>query len=96
MELSVYTKIVYALLKAGANWDETHADINPTTAHLNPIRLMNPSQEILKILMAAGADLKETRLFEWDDSLQGFARKSIRNHLKHVHRGRNLTQQFLS
>ena len=77
-KVSIHTKIVYTLLQAGAKVDDTYADLSSTTVDLNPSELMKPNTDKLKMLMAAGADLKETSLFEWDDSLQGLARKSIR------------------
>ena len=76
-KVSIYTKIVYTLLQAGAKLDDTYADLKSTTAVLNPTGLMRPNTDILKMLMAAGADLKETSLFEWDESLQGLARKTL-------------------
>ena len=46
---------------------------------------MKSDTHILKMLMAAGAELQETRLLECDDSLQDLARKNIRNCLKKLH-----------
>ena len=87
---SIFTKIVYRLLQAGAQLDDTYADFIPATAHLKLSTLMTSDTHILKMLMAAGAELKETRLLECDDSLQDLARKSIRKYLKQFHPERNL------
>ena len=40
--------------------------------------------------MAAGAEIKETRLFQCEHTLQELIRKYIRNHLKHIHPEGNL------
>ena len=91
-KFSIYTKTVYTLLQAGANVDnidKSDADFSTGTVHLNPTTLMK-SNDIVQILMAAGVELKGTRLFEWGDNLQDLARKSIRNHLKHISPARNL------
>ena len=78
-ELSINTKIVYALLRAGAQFDETYAEF-----------CSNANKDILEMLIAAGAELKETGLFECDDSLKVLARKSIRKHLNQFHPEANL------
>ena len=87
---SFSTKIVYALLQAGAQLEETYADFSLTTSHVKPATIMESNPFILKLLMAAGAELKETRLLEHDDSLQDLARKSIRKYLKQFYPDRNL------
>ena len=87
---STFTKIVYTLLQAGAQLDDSYADFNQSTAHLKPITLMKSDTHILKMLMAAGAELKETILFEWDESLQDLSRKSIRKQLKQFNPESNL------
>ena len=87
---SIFTKIVYRLLQAGAQLDDTYADFIPATAHLKLSTLMTSDTHILKMLMAAGTELKETRLLECDDSLEGLARKSIRKYLKQFQPERNL------
>ena len=85
-----FTKIVYRLLQAGAQLDETYLDLSPTAAHLMPKTLKKSDTHILQMLMAAGAELKETRLLECDQSLQDFARTSIRKYLKQSHPESNL------
>ena len=54
---STYALIVHLLLKKGGQINSTSSKFNPTTAHLEPTRLMNPNTDILKILLAAGAEL---------------------------------------
>ena len=87
---SIYMKILYALFQAGAKIDESDTKVSPTSAHLIPIELKKPNTGILKMLVAAGAVLKERRLFQWDDSLQGSAKNSIRKYLKQIYPERNL------
>ena len=87
---SIYTKIVYALLQAGAKISDPYTELSPTTAHLIPTEVMKPNRESLKMLMAAGAEFQEASLFECDDSLQDLIRKCIRKHLKECHPERNL------
>ena len=89
-KFSIYTKIVYLLLNSGAQLDAIYTGFIPTTAHSNPTYLIGPNTAILKMLMAAGAELKETSSFEWDKSLQSLARNSIRMHLKHIYPEKNL------
>ena len=89
-ELSIYAKIVYSLLQAGAKLNESNAEFNPITSHLNQTSPMKSDTHILKMLMAAGAELNETGLLECDDSLQDLARKNIRNCLKKLHPEKNL------
>ena len=89
-ELSIYAKIVYSLLQAGAKLNESNAEFNPITSHLKQTSPMKSDTHILKMLMAAGAELNETGLLECDDSLQDLARKNIRNCLKKLHPEKNL------
>ena len=51
---------------------------------------LNPNQNILRMLMAAGGEMEETESFESDRSLQDLARRSIGKHLKLIHQGKNL------
>ena len=60
--------IIYALLHGGALVNESLSHLNPTTAHLLPKRLLQPSTYILKILLAAGCEL-ENELFIPDENL---------------------------
>ena len=89
-ELSIYAKIVYSLLQAGAKLNESNAEFNPITSHLKQTSPMKSDTHILNMLMAAGAELNETGLLECDDSLQDLARKNIRNCLKKLHPEKNL------
>ena len=73
-KFSIYTKIVYTLLQAGANVDKFDTDFDTRTVHLNPTSFMK-SNNIVQMLMAAGVELKGTRLFEYDGSLQGLGKK---------------------
>ena len=52
--------------------------------------MTKPNTDISKILLAAGAEFQEGSLFEWEDNLQGLARKSIRKYLKETYPERNL------
>ena len=68
IQLSKFARIVYALLQAGAQLNETSSDLNPCVAHLKPTKIMKPDTQILMMLLAAGAGLKN-ELFIHDDSL---------------------------
>ena len=46
--------------------------------------------QILKILIAAGAETRELTLFEDEHTFQDLIRQSIRDHLKHIHPESNL------
>ena len=87
---STFTKIVYRLLQAGAQIDNTYADLSSTTHNLNLTILMKPETHILKMLIAAGAELKGTGLLECNNSLQDLVRKNIRKYLKQLHPEMNL------
>ena len=76
--ISAFSGIVYLLLQAGAQFNTGCPDFNPTTAHLNLEKIMKPNTHILKMLLAAGAEL-EHELFVSDEGLQYFARKTIRD-----------------
>ena len=86
--VTTYMKIVNSLLEAGAAVHET-SDFNPATAHLKPTKIMKPNTHILKLLLAAGAEI-ENELFIVNECLQDLARKSIRKCLKAVHPEKNL------
>ena len=82
-EPSISTRTMFELLKAGAKLDETTA-----TAYLK--MTTKPNTYVLNMLVAAGAKLKESRLFEVNCSLQHLARKYIRQHLVQLHPEKNL------
>ena len=94
---STYTSTVHLLLQKGAQIDGTNSEFNPATAHLKPTKLIKPNTDILKMLLAAGAEIKEdsflsadTDLFGSEDTLIDMTRKSIRKQLKEIHPERNL------
>ena len=75
--------------RQGAQLNETSSDLNPCAAHLKPTKKMKPDTQILMMLLAAGAELKN-ELFIHDDSLQDITRKTIRKQLKRFHPRKNL------
>ena len=88
--LSVYARIVYLLLQAGANLNETSSGFNPYTAHLVPVKLHTPDLHILKLLKAAGTNIDKCKVLVSVKTLKYLARDSIRKHLKNDHQQKNL------
>ena len=88
-DISTHSKIVYTLLQGVAVVNDSLSDLNPATAHLMSKRLVLPNIHILKILLAAGADL-EQEFFVSDKNLKNLTRSSIRKHLKQIYPQNNL------
>ena len=84
---SNYGKIVCALLQVGAIVNESNW--NTATAHLMSTELVEPSTYILKMLLAAGAELEHEFLVS-KERLQDLTIKCIREHLKKNHPDKNL------
>ena len=88
--VSSHAKIVYMLLKAGANIKESSSDYNPCTVHLRTQKLKKMDVNILKMLSAAGADIQDTGLATSKQTLQDLLREFIRRQLREKHPERNL------
>ena len=88
--LSVYARIIYVLLQAGAHLSKTSSGLNPSTAHLKPVKFNKPDLNILKILKAAGVDFDEPYVQTSAMQLQDLTRDSIRKLLKKGHKHKNL------
>ena len=95
MQDSIYTRLVYILLHAGALVNDTSVVFSPRTAHVKLSQTMEPNFYILKMLMSAGADIEGIKSFVPDRSLQDLVRKCIRKYLKQVHPERNLFDTIL-
>ena len=95
MQDSIYTRIVYILLLAGALVNDTSSVFSPLTAHVKLSKTIEPNFKILKILMSAGADLEGTKSFTPDRSLQDLVRTPIRKYLRQIHPERNLFDNIL-
>ena len=87
IDVSAYTMIVQALLKAGANLANTSSGLNPRAV---PDNVKQPNTCVLKILMAAGAEIEGTEALMADYRLQGIARECIRKHLLQIQPAKNL------
>ena len=85
--ISPYARIVCMLLQSGANLDEGNSDYNPCIAHL---RNKLSDKNILKMLVAAGANIQEIAMTISYQNLQDLVRQYIRKYLKDNFAGKNL------
>ena len=89
-KIESYNNIVYLLLQAGAQVNESIWDVRTTTSQLNARELLTTNSLcILKLLEAAGADLRN-RVVKNNGSLQDLAKNKIREYLIQNHPGKNL------
>ena len=87
--LYAYTKIVYILLEAGAHLHKTSLNFDPSTTHLQPVKIRRPNLHILRILIAAGANIDRREIFMPDNRLQGLTRDCIRKTVNQVQPQKN-------
>ena len=86
---SEFAKLVSTHLR-GIYSNEILEDFNPQTIDLEPPEYQRPDFHILKMLLAAGADIEGTDMFTSDLLLKSAVRNYIREHLKMIHQKSNL------
>ena len=74
--------IVYILLRAGAHIHKTKSDLNPSTIHMDSTSFGEPNPYILKLLLAAGANIMDNQVFPPKILLRDYACDCIRETLK--------------
>ena len=87
---SEFAKVVDIHLKGGILLNEIGESLNPQAIDLEPPEYQKPDFHILKMLLAAGAEMEETDMFTLNLLLTNVVRNYIRNHLKKVHPKSNL------
>ena len=87
---SEFLRAVNTCLKGELFSNEVLEGFNPQTIDLDPPEFQKPDFHILKMLLAAGAEVGGTDKFTPDLGLQSIMRNYIREHLKKIHPRRNL------
>ena len=85
-QYSIHTRMVFALLKAGAHLN----DLKPNQSQLNPVKLNRLNSYIVKMLSTAGADIETTEQSQLGIHLQDLIRDALRKHLKKIRPETNL------
>ena len=87
---SEFLRSVNMCLKGEILSNEVLEGFNPQTIDLDPPEFQKPDFHILKMLLAAGAEVGGTDKFTPDLGLQSIMRNYIREYLKKIHPRRNL------
>ena len=87
---SGFAKVVNIHLKGGIISNEIEEGFNSQTMDLEPPEYQRPDFHILKMLLAAGAEIEETDMFTSEICLKIIVRNYIRDHLKKIHPKSNL------